>query len=91
MTPPLNFSRADFEQVLAEYRTVIEATNELEYCVYHLGQLPPTPPLTSCQQAAGTLIGAIRHFLFLLDAQALPALDAMSTATADGQAAPEVQ
>lgn len=81
MTAAATFSRADFERLLVDYRGVIELANDLEYRVYELGQVPPSDAVTSCQQAAGALIGSLRSFLFQLDMHGFPALDAISTAT----------
>jgi hypothetical protein len=73
-----SFSRADFEQLLAQQQQLIELTNELEYRLYALGEVPPGGPAHACQQAAGMLVGTLRAFLFRQDQHVLPVLDVLS-------------
>jgi hypothetical protein len=82
MNPPA-ISRPDFDQFLAEQQQLIALTNELEYCLYALGEGPLTEPVQACQQSAGTLVGALRAFLFRQDQQVLPILDALSRRAVD--------
>jgi hypothetical protein len=77
MSPPA-FSRADFDQILAQHRRLIELANELEYRLYSLYAVSPAEPVQACQEAAGTLLGALRDFLFRQDQQVLPVLDGLS-------------
>lgn len=72
-------SRADFESLLAEQQQLIRLTNQLEYQLYRLGELPPDERVSECQQAGGTLIGLLRNVLFRNDQQILPLLDSLTT------------
>jgi hypothetical protein len=72
------FSRADFDQLLAQQQQLIELSNELEYRLYRMGEAPPDSPAQACQQAGGALLGVLRTFLFRQDQQVLPVLDALS-------------
>jgi hypothetical protein len=71
-------SRADFEHLLGEQHQLIELSNQLEYHLYRLGELPPNERVTECQQAGGTLIGLLRKVLFRNDQQIFPLLDSLA-------------
>jgi hypothetical protein len=75
MTVPPPFPRAEFEQLLVAHQRLIELANDLEFRLYHLGELPGNERVTECQQAAGALIGRLREVLFRHDQQVLPLLD----------------
>jgi hypothetical protein len=72
---PDELLREDFEQIVAEHGHLVRLMNELEYRLYALNELPPSEPVTACQQAAGALLGALRSFLFRQDQQVLPFLE----------------
>jgi hypothetical protein len=82
MNPAL--SRTDFDQLLAQQRRLIELTNELEYCLYTLGEVPPAGPVQACRRTAGVLVAALRDFLFRQDQRVLPVLDELSRPDAAG-------
>jgi hypothetical protein len=77
MNPP-SFLRADFDQLLAQQERLIGLTNELEYRLHCVAEVPPVEEIQACQQAAGMLISALREFLFRQDQKVLPVLEAMS-------------
>lgn len=81
MSPMPTLTTDDFQQLLTDYRQLIDLNNELEYCVHGLGQLPPSEPLAACQQASGRLIEGLRLFLFRLDQQAWPVLEKLAGAS----------
>jgi hypothetical protein len=74
-SPPL--TREDFERLLADQQQLIDLTNQLEYQMYRLGELPPDERVTECQQAGGMLIGLLRSVLFRNDQQIFPLLDTL--------------
>jgi hypothetical protein len=74
---PLPLSREDFERLLADQQQLIELTNQLEYQMYRLGELPPDERVRECQQAGGMLIGLLRGVLFRHDQQIFPLLDSL--------------
>lgn len=74
MTTPTPLSPADRDALLADYHALVSLMNELELQVYLLGDLPGAERLLPVQQAAGSLIGRMRPFLFRLDQQVLPHL-----------------
>lgn len=71
-------SRDEFEALLAEHQQLIELANDLELHLYRLGEEPPDERVARCQQAAGTLIGALRNMLFHQDQTVLPLLEQMA-------------
>jgi hypothetical protein len=70
-------TRADFEQFVAEHQEVIRLVNALEFQLYRLGEIHGDDRVTECQQAGGSLIGALRSLLFRHDQQVLPLLDTL--------------
>ena len=77
MSPAPPLTRDDFERLLADQQQLIELTNQLEYQMYRLGELPPDERVTECQQTGGTLIGLLRSVLFRNDQQVFPLLDTL--------------
>jgi hypothetical protein len=80
-------SRDDFEGLLAEHQQLIDLANDLELCLYQLGDSPPDVRVAQCRQAAGTLIGVLRSMLFRQDQVVMPLLDRMT----ESVSAPEVR
>jgi hypothetical protein len=74
-------TRDEFDSLLAEHQQLVELANDLELCLYRLGESPPDENVAQCQQSAGTLIGALRNMLFRQDQTVLPLLDRMTEAT----------
>jgi hypothetical protein len=70
--PPLE--QAQLEELLADHHEVIRLANELEYCLYRLGEIQGEERVTACQQAGGTLIGRLRTLLFRHDQTVFPLL-----------------
>jgi hypothetical protein len=70
--PPLE--QAHLEELLAEHQEVIHLANELEYCLYRLGETQGEERVTACQQAGGALIGRLRTLLFRHDQLVFPLL-----------------
>jgi hypothetical protein len=75
MNPCPPFSSADFENLLAQQRQLIDLANNLEYQVYRLGELPANERVSNCQCAAGSLIGLLHDFLFRQDQQVMPLIE----------------
>jgi hypothetical protein len=75
MTMEQIISRADFDRLVAEHRQLIQLTNDLEFQLYQMGDAPRPEQAAECRQAAGTLIGNLRNFLFRYDQQILPILE----------------
>ncbi len=76
MSPTL--TRGDFEQLLTDQRCLVELLNDLEYQLYQLGEVAADEPIAGCQQAAGALISALRHYLFRQDQIVLPVFDSLT-------------
>jgi hypothetical protein len=75
MTPrPL--TRMEFDALLEEQQSLIGLVNDLEYRLYCLGETFTPESVNECRQAAGTLVGALRSFLYRQDQQVLPLLEA---------------
>ncbi len=79
MTAPPTISPEDFAQLLSEHRQLIDLANEVEYCLYRIGDQASAKNIQQCQQAAGALIGLLRHVLFRHDQQVFPTLETLST------------
>jgi hypothetical protein len=73
---PQALTRRDFDTLVEEQQTLIGLVNELEYQLYRLGDTASTECVHECRQAAGTLVGALRSFLYRQDQQVLPLLEA---------------
>jgi Hemerythrin HHE cation binding domain len=71
-------TRDEFDSLLAEHQQLIELANDLELCLYRLGESPPDENVAKCQQSAGTLIGVLRNMLFHQDQTVFPLLDPMT-------------
>jgi hypothetical protein len=69
--------RAEFEGLVADQSRLIALANELEYCLYAVGDRPDDEPVTACRQAAGALLGALRAILFRHDQTVLPLLESL--------------
>jgi hypothetical protein len=78
MTSPVAFARADFDRLLGEHQQLLGLTNELEYRLYQLGEVPAGGPAAACRQAAAAVVGFLRDFLFRQDQQVLPVPDALT-------------
>jgi hypothetical protein len=79
MTPPLPaFSRNDFEGLLGEHERLIALANDVEFCLHALAGGAAEERLQSLQQSAGTLVSALRNYLFRQDQLVLPVVDALS-------------
>lgn len=75
MTSEPPFTRAAFDQLVAEHQELIRLANELELQLYRLGERAAPDRVAECQQAAGSLIGRLRQTLFRHDQQVLPLLE----------------
>ena len=73
------YSRSQFENLLADHQEIIELINALELKLYNLGDSPEQTPIRECQQAGGLLISQLRNLLFLWDQEVLPLLDTIAT------------
>jgi hemerythrin-like domain-containing protein len=72
--------RHRFEQLVDEHRQLVQATNQLEYQLYRLGELggnATAEQVSECQQVAGNLIGLLRAHLFQQDQEVLPMLESL--------------
>jgi hypothetical protein len=79
MTPPLpEFSRNDFESLLGEHERLIALANDVEFCLHALAGGATEEHLQGLQQSAGTLVSALRNYLFRQDQLVLPVVDALS-------------
>lgn len=78
MTTVPQFHREQFDLLLKEQQELVEAVNQLEYCLYQLGEAPPDSATANCQLAAGALIGQLRKLLFRWDQEVLPTLEAVA-------------
>jgi hypothetical protein len=75
MTPQA-LTRSEFDALVEEQQGLISLVNDLEYRLYCLGDTFTPQSVNECRQAAGTLVGALRSFLYRQDQQVLPLLEA---------------
>ena len=79
MTEPLAvFRREDFELLLDEHRRIIELANEVEFHLHALAGGASADTVQALQESAGSLLTGLRGYLFRLDQQVLPIVDAAS-------------
>jgi hypothetical protein len=74
-TRPL--TRAEFDALVEEQQGLIGLVNDLEFRLYCRGGTFTPESVNECRQAAGTLVGAMRSFLYRQDQQVLPVLEAI--------------
>jgi hypothetical protein len=73
---PQPLTRAEFNALLEEQQALIGLVNDLEYRLYSLGDTFTQESVNECRQSAGTLVGALRSFLYRQDQQVLPIVEA---------------
>ncbi len=79
MTPSLpEFLRSDFEQLLDQHQRLIALANDVEFSLHALAGGATEETIGALQQTAGTLVSALRNYLFRQDQQVLPIVDALS-------------
>lgn len=72
------FSRNDFDHLIQEHERLIALANDVEYCLHALAGTASEERIGELQQSAGTLVSAIRDYLFRQDQLVLPVVDAVS-------------
>jgi hypothetical protein len=77
MRPAVSLSRQELDDLLSQHRQVIRLMNDLEYCLYRIGE-SDHPAAHECRQAAGALIGCLRDLLFRQDQQVFPLLEVVA-------------